>query len=89
MILTDSGGVQKEAFFFKKPCLIIRSESEWVEIINFGLGIITDADEQRIVDAFNHFKKVKLSDFEPIFGDGMAATFICKEIIKHSKKNDL
>jgi len=56
MILTDSGGVQKEAFFFKKPCIIIRSESEWVEIVECGLGIITDADETRIHNAFKHFK---------------------------------
>ncbi len=85
MILTDSGGVQKEAFFFRKPCLILRSESEWLEIIKCGLGIITDADEQRIADAYNYFKNLSLPDFEPIFGDGKAASFICKEIIEHSK----
>ncbi len=86
MILTDSGGVQKEAFFFKKPCIIIRSETEWIEIVECGLGIITDADEFRILNAFNQFKEKPICNQDFIFGDGNAATFICNELIKQSGK---
>ena len=85
MIITDSGGVQKEAFFFQKPCIIIRSESEWVEIIDCGLGIIADADKSRIYKAFKHFKEIKLPNFNAIFGKGNAAEFICNEMIVQSK----
>lgn len=86
MILTDSGGVQKEAFFFKKPCIIIRSETEWIEIVECGLGIITDADEIRIFNAFKEFKEKTFYHNDLIFGDGNASTFICKELIKQSEK---
>ncbi len=86
IILTDSGGVQKEAFFFKKPCIIIRSESEWVEIVECGMGIIANADETKIYKAFKYFKEKQLSEYEPIFGDGKAADFICKEMIKQTAK---
>ena len=55
LILTDSGGVQKEAYFFKKPLVVARPETEWVEIIENGAGIIADADEARIIEAVSYF----------------------------------
>lgn len=85
LILTDSGGVQKESYFFKKPCIILRSESEWVEIIDSGMGIVTDADENKIYNAFQYFKNNKLQNFETIFGNGKAAEFICKEMIAQAE----
>jgi UDP-GlcNAc3NAcA epimerase len=36
MIITDSGGVQKESHFFKKPCIVLRKETEWIELVNNG-----------------------------------------------------
>ena len=56
MIMTDSGGVQKEAFFYKKPCIIMRSETEWVEIVEAGAAIVCDADEEKIINAFEYYK---------------------------------
>jgi UDP-N-acetylglucosamine 2-epimerase len=50
-IVTDSGGVQKEAFFFKVPTIIPRSETEWVEIANAGKAILTGPNEERIMEA--------------------------------------
>jgi UDP-GlcNAc3NAcA epimerase len=82
IVMTDSGGVQKEAYFFEKPVIILRPETEWVEITESGAGMITDADTERIVEAFNHFKNTKTPDFPPVFGDGKAAEFICGEILK-------
>lgn len=81
LIVTDSGGVQKEAFFFQKPCIILRPETEWVEIVENGSAILCDADKDRILDAYQHFSKMKDMTFPALFGDGKAAEFICNEIL--------
>lgn len=83
LILTDSGGVQKEAFFFEKPCIILRSETEWTELVDCKAAIVADADETIIVNTFNYFTKNKPDTFPQLFGDGKASQFICSEIIKH------
>jgi len=85
IIMTDSGGVQKEAYFFEKPCIIMRSETEWVEIVENKTAIVADADEQKIIDSFNFFDNNKELTYPKIFGDGRAAEFICEEIIKTAK----
>ena len=82
MVITDSGGVQKEAFFFRKPCIILRPETEWTELVECGSARIADADEKRIHEAFGHFKDKTDLQFPPLFGDGNAAEFICGEILK-------
>ena len=83
--MTDSGGVQKEAFFFQKPCIILRSETEWSEIVESGSAIICDADRDRVVAAYDHFEESMELQFPSVFGDGDAAGFICKEIVKAGK----
>lgn len=83
MVVTDSGGVQKEAFFFQKPCLILRSETEWKEIVECGAAIITDADETKIVESFNNFSENPPHNYPEIFGDGKASEFICKEMLEN------
>ncbi len=85
MIITDSGGVQKEAFFFKKPCIILRSETEWIELVKCGSAIIADADETKITEAYNYFSAAKKLEFPDLFGDGKAAEFICGEILTYIK----
>lgn len=80
IVMTDSGGVQKEAFYFEKPCVILRPETEWVELVECGTAIITDADEQKIVDAFKLLTAKSNMSFPKLYGDGKAAEFICKEI---------
>ncbi len=87
MVVTDSGGVQKEAFFFQKPCLILRSETEWKEIVECGAAIITDADEEKIIESYNRFVDNPPHNYPDIFGDGNAATFICKEILENFQIN--
>ena len=83
IIITDSGGVQKEAYFFKKPCIIIRSETEWKEIVECRAAIIADACEEKIVEGFYLFKDNCTIEFSEIFGDGKAAEFICNELISN------
>lgn len=75
LIMTDSGGLQKEAYFFRKPCLILRSETEWVEIVEQHAGIITDADKELIVRSFDEYIDTK-PQFPPLFGDGHSAEFM-------------
>jgi len=87
LVCTDSGGVQKEAFFFKKPCIILRPETEWVELAESGTAILTDVDEQKIMNAFVQFRNKKNLSFPPIFGDGHASEFICQEIVKNFSKD--
>lgn len=82
IILTDSGGVQKESYFFKKPCVIIRPETEWVEIVERGAAMLSDADYDRIVSCYSILKDRNV-DFAPIFGDGKAATFILNKTIEY------
>lgn len=87
LVITDSGGVQKESYFFKKPCVIMRSETEWKEIVEVGAAIIADADEEKIIEAYHHFKDNNSIEFPEIFGDGRAAEFICKELINNKTRS--
>jgi UDP-GlcNAc3NAcA epimerase len=81
MVMTDSGGVQKEAYFFQKPVIILRAETEWVEIVENGAGICTDAGIENVVKAYRYFSSF-IPVFPPVFGDGKAAEFICRQILQ-------
>lgn len=81
IVMTDSGGVQKEAFYFEKPCVILRPETEWVELVECGTAIITDADEEKILEAFTKLTTSNGMEFPKLYGDGKAAEFICGEMI--------
>ncbi len=85
LIITDSGGLQKEAFFFKKPCIILRPQTEWTEIVENGNAILADADYDKILDAFNRLIDRDDYTYPPFYGDGKAAEFICQKIIDHLK----
>ena len=82
LVLTDSGGVQKEAFFFETPSVILRTETEWVEIVNSGAGVLADADEERIVRAADELLGKKIH-FPPLFGDAHAAEKILAETVAY------
>ncbi len=81
MIITDSGGVQKESYFFKKPCVILRNETEWVELVENGTAIIAGADKDKIADACKKLFASKLK-FPELFGDGKASEFICSALLQ-------
>jgi UDP-GlcNAc3NAcA epimerase len=83
LVMTDSGGVQKEAFYFEKPCVILRPETEWVELVECGAAIVADADEARIKEAYGKLVSKKDLRFPLLYGDGKAAEFICGELVKH------
>jgi UDP-GlcNAc3NAcA epimerase len=83
LVMTDSGGVQKEAFYFEKPCVILRPETEWVELVECGAAIVADADEKRIKAAFDILFAKADFKFPNLYGDGTAAEFICGELVKN------
>lgn len=75
-IVTDSGGVQKEAYFLGIPCITLREQTEWVETVSAGWNIIADSDERIILNAIMNFNPS--SDRPPYFGDGHAAQKIAE-----------
>lgn len=80
-VLTDSGGVQKEAFFFEKPCITMRDSTEWVELVESGWNTLTGADAGKIVQAVKNAKKP--DDVPLLYGKGNCAELICGEINKN------
>lgn len=75
-VLTDSGGVQKEAFFNKIPCITMRNQTEWLETVNCGANVLVGADESLIIDAWNNLKTISFCN-NP-YGDGCAGKRIVK-----------
>ncbi len=73
-VLTDSGGMQKEAYFFGVPCVTLREETEWVETVELGWNVLVGTDEERIVSAVS---EITPPDLRPdVYGDGHAADLI-------------
>jgi UDP-GlcNAc3NAcA epimerase len=81
-IITDSGGLQKESYFFKKPCIILRPQTEWVEIVENGNAKLADADYKRIMEAYEVLSNKKDYTFPDFYGNGKAGEFICEKIIE-------
>lgn len=79
-IITDSGGMQKEAFFLKRPCITIRDESEWVETVDAGYNVICAADSKLIASGIKEFEPKFGNDY--LYGKGDSATFIAKRIVE-------
>jgi len=87
MIITDSGGVQKESHFFRKPCLVLRKETEWIELVKNGTALLVDADPEKIRNEFIKFINCCSElEYPGFYGDGKTAEFILKEIMWMFKK---
>lgn len=81
LIMTDSGGVQKEAFFFKKNCITLREETEWIELVKHHVNVLTGAHKDQIIKSFHEMIN-KESDFSiNLYGNGKASENIVKELI--------
>jgi UDP-GlcNAc3NAcA epimerase len=83
LIVTDSGGLQKEAFFFQKPCVILRPQTEWIEIVENGNAILTDANFDKIMHATEILLNKNDFTFPSLFGDGKASEFILEKIFEN------
>jgi UDP-GlcNAc3NAcA epimerase len=82
-IICDSGGLQKEAYFFEKPCITMRDETEWVELIDMSVNVLTGANKNTIVEAYN-LMSTKVIERDPEhYGGGKACARIAEELINY------
>jgi len=84
IILTDSGGLQKEAFFARIPCITLRNETEWVETVRTGWNRLSGAEPEAIIEAFRAASIPDSPGPEPLFGDGKASKQIIDLLLAHS-----
>ncbi len=81
LVMTDSGGLQKEAFFFAKHCITLRDETEWVELVHGGFNKLAGADYSNILSSFEEMRNKK-SDFNVnLYGGGKATDNIVNELL--------
>jgi UDP-GlcNAc3NAcA epimerase len=78
LILTDSGGMQKEAYFLGVPCVTLREETEWVETVEVGWNVLVGASKDRILQAVRHFRPE--GERANVFGDGRASERIARQL---------
>ena len=85
-ILTDSGGVQKEAYILKTPCLTLRKETEWVETLKYGCNQIVDIDHADMARICQRLNRSKMRFDPKIYGDAHAARKIVTVLRKFIKR---
>lgn len=82
LVITDSGGLQKEAFFAEKLCLTLRDTTEWTELVEDGYNFLTEIEKDQIIENFQRLLRQKPKLTEKFYGDGNAAEIIAAEIWK-------
>jgi UDP-GlcNAc3NAcA epimerase len=81
LVMTDSGGLQKEAYFFNKYCITLRDETEWMELVNCNFNVLAGSDENKILGLFDQLKDKKFSNKINLYGGGNAAKIIIDNLI--------
>lgn len=85
VVMTDSGGLQKEAFFFKKMCLTLREETEWKELVEIGANSVVGSDKNTIITAYNNIKSEKVDFHKDLYGNGRAGEVIINTLLTEMK----
>ena len=87
LIITDSGGVQKEAYFFKTSCVIPRDETEWTELVEIGFNKVVGAEKDNIVNAVSSMLNADFANKEwpDFYGNGKAAEKIAKVLLNYER----
>jgi UDP-N-acetylglucosamine 2-epimerase len=91
MVFTDSGGLQKEAFWLHTPCVTLRDTTEWIETIELGANVLVGSDPKKIVKAAEEIMEAKeirarLQKLRNPFGDGHASEKVLDSILKWGQK---
>lgn len=79
-VITDSGGLQKEAYFFKKMCLTLRDETEWIELVDYGYNILSPIEKNEIINKANSILNFKVDFDTKLYGDGNTGVTILKSL---------
>ncbi|MDN5201641.1 UDP-N-acetylglucosamine 2-epimerase (non-hydrolyzing) [Fulvivirgaceae bacterium BMA10] len=82
LVMTDSGGLQKEAYFFNKNCITLREETEWVELIEYGYNILVGSDPEKIYHAYSKMIKKEFKKENDLYGGGRASEVIVNNLLK-------
>jgi len=80
LVITDSGGLQKEAYFFGKKCIVLRDTTEWVELMDNGFVVLTGSNQQDIVLSFRNLSETHPDCNHQLYGDGTCAQQIVEKI---------
>lgn len=84
LVMTDSGGLQKEAYFFKKQCITLRDETEWVELVECGANTLVGSDKEKILEAFKNHSAFNIENsLLDLYGGGKASENIIQELLKY------
>lgn len=93
LVMTDSGGLQKEAYFFEKPCITLRDETEWVELVECGANVLVGADKEKILEAYANHSTFNIRSAGSVlgvqnsslnlYGGGKASENIIKELLSY------
>jgi len=82
LVLTDSGGLQKEAFFFEKFCITMREQTEWVELVNHGYNFIAGSETEKIISLVKDKLKAAFPPRLNLYGNGQASKNICEALVQ-------
>jgi UDP-GlcNAc3NAcA epimerase len=85
-VMTDSGGLQKEAYFFNKQCITLRDETEWIELVEHGFNFLVGANKDKILNACSNLSEFSRgSDRLNLYGSGNASTIITNNLIDSAR----
>ena len=84
--ISDSGGIQKEAYFLEKNCIILRDETEWMELVKNKNNVLVGSETTEILDAFRNRKNLNQDFSKPFFGKGNTAEAIIRSLLNHTAR---
>ncbi len=85
IVLTDSGGLQKEAYYLKKFCITLRKETEWKELVSSKVNYITGSNKEKILESFHKLINKDFNSKKNIYGSGNSSEIILKSLKSHFK----